>query len=318
LSKNGNIAAAIACARQNDIVVLFGLQGSSALIAGSAATILRRPIIAVTQSLPVEYERRRALWIRAAKMPLLKACTWHIYQSPVSRDVLIDVYGLNPIRMSYAPFEAGASIFDQLLKLPNPTFPQEFELLKSRGFSVNGLFVGNLHRFKGVDDFLYALSRTSNVGAVFIGPADPPSRKTELMETANSLGISQRVVFSEPKFGPDLAAMYRAADFVTLPTHKDCFPKVLVEGALAGKPLLTTDASGAVGAVVIDGSNGFVIKPGDIDALTGSINKLKSADLRIRFGEFGRNLVTQFCNPQVEVSGYIEAIESVANQMNNS
>ena len=58
-ASNVNWGAAAACARESDVVVLFGLQGGTALVAALLATLRGRPIVYANQRLPVAWEVRR-------------------------------------------------------------------------------------------------------------------------------------------------------------------------------------------------------------------------------------------------------------------
>jgi glycosyltransferase involved in cell wall biosynthesis len=112
-----------------------------------------------------------------------------------------------------------------------------------------------------------------------------------------------------PHFLNDLARAYLTADALLLPTQKDTWGKVLVEGALAGIPLVTTTACGAAGALVQDGETGLLIPPNDAKALSQAMEKLLDASLGKRLGAGAREIVLSFCNPLEEASGYVGAVE---------
>ena len=317
LMSNVNWQAAWNCVLESDIVVLFGLQGGTALVAAFLALIMHRKIISVNQTLPVAWEVKRKWWIRRLKGWLLNRCEFHVYQTPASKEVLMQVYHVKNERLFYAPFEAGASWF----KLHLDKSCNRRDTVR-HGLGINKdttlfLFVGNLVPFKGISDLIEALSilpKDKNFFCIFVGPEEP-SHKTGgtikyFTELAMRHGVQERVRFLGPLGPADLAEIYWAADAVLLPTHKDCFPKVLVEGALAGKPLVTTDACGAIGTMVIDGVNGFVVKAGDVQGLSKTIRQLLDKDLRKKMGECSLELVNNFCNEKVETQGYVSAIKA--------
>ena len=86
------------------------------------------------------------------------------------------------------------------------------------------------------------------------------------------------------------------------------FPKVLVEAALARKPLITTSACGSAGLIVQDGVNGFVIAPGNVAELAEAMTKLFDAGLRAGMGARSKEIVDRVCRMDLEVRGYLEAI----------
>jgi glycosyltransferase involved in cell wall biosynthesis len=81
-----------------------------------------------------------------------------------------------------------------------------------------------------------------------------------------------------------------------LPTfYREGIPRVLLEAASMGLPIVTTDTPGC-NQVVEDGVNGFLIPTRDADALAQAITRL-AADpgLRKRFGiESRRRAVSRF------------------------
>jgi glycosyltransferase involved in cell wall biosynthesis len=179
------------------------------------------------------------------------------------------------------------------------------------------LYAGNLHSFKGVADIVSAaalLPEDASFLCVFAGPEEPASREgatiEHFMRLARSSGVEHRVRFLGPVAPEKLAEIYCAADAVLLPTHKDCFPKVLVEAGLAGKPLVTTSACGSAGMIVQDGVNGFVIEPGDIGQLAQVMTKLFDPELRATMGARSIEIVNQYCRMDLEVQGYLQALRA--------
>ena len=301
------------CARESDIIILKGLLGLGAIWCAFCARFLGRVVISTNQTLPVNWERKRRWWVRLSKRFLLRMCRFHIYQSPASFQVLTEVYGCAPERLISAPYEGGASLFRKLLrdleKTPNTRSDLGFDS------SVVFLFAGNLHSFKGVADIVKAaalLPRDQSFQCVFVGPEEPASKEggtiEYFMRLARSSGVDERVRFLGPVPPRKLAEIYRAVDAVLLPTHKDCFPKVLVEAGLAGKPLVTTSACGSAGLIVQDGLNGFVIEPGDVAQLAAAMTKLFDPALRAGMGARSKGIVERYCRMDLEVQGYLQAV----------
>ncbi len=310
----------LACARESDVVILKGLLGLGAVWCALCARLLGRLVVSTNQTLPVEWERKRRWWVRWSKRWLLRMCQYHIYQSPASFQVLTEVYGRAPARLISAPYEGGASLFKRLLSEAKAQPLQRHEL----GFDSSTIFLyaGNLHSFKGIADIVRAaalLPQDESFQCVFAGPEEPASKDgatiEHFLQLAHSLGVEHRVRFLGPVAPQQLAAIYLAVDAVLLPTHKDCFPKVLVEAGLAGKPLLTTSACGSAGLIVQDGVNGFVIEPGNIAQLAQAMTKLCDPALRAAFGAHSQRIVEQHCRIDLEVQGYLQAVARCATQV---
>ncbi len=309
----------LACARESDIVILKGLLGLGAIWCAFCARLLGRVVISTNQTLPVEWERKRRWWVRLSKRLLLDMCSFHIYQSPASFQVLTEVYGFAAERLISAPFEAGASLFRRLLLSAGTGKNTRHDL----GFDSSTVFLyaGNLHTFKGVADIVKAaalLPVDQPFLCVFAGPEEPASKDgatiEHFMRLAQSTGVENRMRFLGPVAPEKLAEIYCAVDAILLPTHKDCFPKVLVEAALAGKPLVTTSACGSAGLIVEDGVNGFVVEPGNISQLALAMTKLCDPALRAEMGPRSKEIVDRCCRVDLEVQGYLQAVARGAAQ----
>jgi glycosyltransferase involved in cell wall biosynthesis len=303
----------LACARESDVVVLKGLLGLGAIWCALCARLLGRVVISTNQALPVKWERKRRWWIRLSKRLLLRMCHYHIYQSPASFEVLTEVYGYAPERLISAPFEGGASLFRKLLN----EVGTDRDARNRLGFdsSVIFLYAGNLVSFKGVADIVRAaelLPEDASFLCVFVGPEEPANKEGGTIENfmglARSIGVEHRVRFLAPVAPEKLAELYSAADAVLLPSHRETFGKVLVEGGLASKPLVTTSACGSAGLIVQNGVNGFVIEPGDISQLAEAMTKLLDPELRAQLGASSKEIVDRFCRMDLEVQGYLDAI----------
>ncbi len=309
----------LACARESDIVILKGLLGLGAIWCALCARLLGRVVISTNQTLPVKWERKRRWWVRMSKRLLLRMCRYHIYQSPASFQVLTEVYGCAPNQLVSGPYEGGASLFRKLLL----GVESHLDARRSFGFDASTVFLyaGNLHPFKGVADIVKAaalIPSNESFLCVFIGPGEPANKDgatiEHFMRMAQSCGVEHRVRFSGPVSPESLAEIYCSVDAVLLPTHKDCFPKVLVEAGLAGKPLVTTSACGSAELIVQDGVNGFVIEPGDVYQLAHAMTKLFDPALRATMGTRSREIVDRICRMDLEVHGYLQAVALSAAQ----
>jgi len=151
------------------------------------------------------------------------------------------------------------------------------------------LYVGQVGRRKGVLDLLEAVARLRREGLAVeltvVGPEKLSGELEEARARAAALGLDSKARFTGALTGEALYAHYRDHDLLALPSYNEGIPAVLYEAGAFGLPVVTTPV-GAIESLVRDGANGFLVKPGDVDALTDRLRRLATDhDLRARLGD---------------------------------
>jgi glycosyltransferase involved in cell wall biosynthesis len=125
------------------------------------------------------------------------------------------------------------------------------------------VFAGAASRVKGLDLLLAAFARVraAEPGArlVVIGP---PGDASSLLGPPAPAGVS--VLGPLPQ--AELAARFRAADWLVLPSRNESFGMVVPEALAAGLPVVVSDRVGA-SELVEEGRNGWTVPAGDAGAL---------------------------------------------------
>jgi UDP-glucose:(heptosyl)LPS alpha-1,3-glucosyltransferase len=91
----------------------------------------------------------------------------------------------------------------------------------------------------------------------------------------------------------DIAALFAAADVLTLPTWYDPFSNACLEGLAAGLPIITTTANG-FSEILTPGIHGEVVPPGDALALAEAIESWRDAHRRAEARPACLNLAEAF------------------------
>jgi D-inositol-3-phosphate glycosyltransferase len=154
--------------------------------------------------------------------------------------------------------------------------------LPERGYLV--AFVGRIQPLKGPDVLISALAelrrRDPAMDATVVicgGPSGSGlDRPTALIELADSLGVADGVRFLPPQTGDELAALYRAADLVAVPSHNESFGLVALEAQACGTPVVAAAVGGLVTAVR-DGVSGVLVDGHDPQDWARVLDKLLAA-----------------------------------------
>ena len=136
-----------------------------------------------------------------------------------------------------------------------------------------GVF-GRLSPWKGQQVLLEALSAIPDAHAVLVGDAlfGEVQVAEDLRRRAAQHDLAHRVHFLG--FRSDIPALMKSMDIVVhTSTSAEPFGLVLVEGMLAGKPVIATRAGGAL-EIIEDGKSGLLTSPGSVDELRQAIEFL--------------------------------------------
>ena len=140
------------------------------------------------------------------------------------------------------------------------------------------LFVGRLHKLKGLDLIYECAKQTPDLLYVFIGRKDGEN----IIDNENCMFIGE-------KTRKDVPMWMNAADVLVLPSYTEGLPNVVVESLSCGTPAIVSDVGGCP-EVVKDGETGFVVPVGDAGMLMKRIEYLVNDDNLIqRMGRSGRD-----------------------------
>ncbi|MDH3744185.1 MAG: glycosyltransferase family 4 protein [Acidobacteriota bacterium] len=154
-------------------------------------------------------------------------------------------------------------------------------------------FVGRLVRDKGISDLVTAWQTLRRefprAHLLLVGP---PEERDALTLSVNE------VLDSDPRVHrtglvPDVAPYYAAMELLVLPSYREGLPNAPLEAAALQTPVVTTNVTGCVDAVV-DGVTGTLVPPRDPVALAAAIRiYLESPELRGNHGLAGRRFVIE-------------------------
>jgi glycosyltransferase involved in cell wall biosynthesis len=103
------------------------------------------------------------------------------------------------------------------------------------------VFVGRIHRIKGLDLLLDAIAKPTDVKPwLLVAGPDEDGSQPGLEAQAISLGIQDRVIFAGIQNGEDKDAIYACADMFALTSHTEGLPNAILEACSHGLPCLVT------------------------------------------------------------------------------
>lgn len=156
------------------------------------------------------------------------------------------------------------------------------------------LYAGRMKRDKGVHDLLVSFGmvrlKHPSLHLLLVGPDEEGLVGDPLPSGVHRVGYTRKV-----------ESYMAAADIMCLPSYREGFGTVLIEGAAAGLPAVASRIYGIEDAV-IDGQTGLLHPPGDTEAIAATIERLlNNPELRMQLAVGARQRTTaQFAAEQVE------------------
>lgn len=151
--------------------------------------------------------------------------------------------------------------------------------------SINLLYVGRLHKLKGVEIAIHAVrqikSKKIKLYIVGSGPLESVIAKIN----------SDKISFEGVKFGEDLNRYYKISHIFLFPSSwPEGLPYVLLEAASYGLAIISTKV-GAANEIINDGVNGLFVKENSSKDLKNKIEiLLKDKDLLKKMGNESKNI----------------------------
>lgn len=176
------------------------------------------------------------------------------------------------------------------------------------------LMATRLLRDKGVVEFVtaarelaphYPLATFRIVG--FLGIDNPSAISAEEVASWEAEGI---VEYAGPT--DRIEDEFAKADCVVLPSYREGLPRVLLEAAASGLPVITTDATGCRD-VVEDGATGLLCAPRDAASLAAAMGRMirMSPAERQAMGEAGRRKVEREFDERLVIGRYLDLLSAI-------
>ncbi len=244
--------------------------------------------------------------------------TWLIYRFSDAIVVYgehVKAYLVNLGITSKKIFIGWNTVDNSLFNKPVPN--SELQQIKNRlGLSNEkiALTTGRLEEVKGLLFLLQAMKVVQEkqpVALIIIGRG---ALKNDLVKLAVDLGL-EKCIFLDYIENTELYKYYALADVfvlssITTPMFKEPWGLVINEAMNQGCPVVATDAVGAaVGGLVDDGVNGFVVPERNSEKLAEAILKIfQNPQLAESMGKSGREKIEKW-DYEHQAQGFVDAIQ---------
>jgi glycosyltransferase involved in cell wall biosynthesis len=132
----------------------------------------------------------------------------------------------------------------------------------------------------------------------------------QIRDQIAQLGVGDRIHLENHR--TDAATVLRDCDVLVLPSLSDARPRCILEAMFLGRPVIAT-AVGGIPTMVEDGQTGYLVPPGDPEALTRALRRLAdSPELRERLARAGRARAEAEFQPERSARRYVALYQQLA------
>lgn len=221
--------------------------------------------------------------------------------------------GISPIKGSIVFNPVNEKVFVDDKKSAN--IRAMFGLSKNDCLITN---VGRVVKWKGQDYFLHAIAEVikiePNIKALIVGSTESTRQSHDyqkrLHKLVDELHISDHVVFTG--FRADIPEIMAASDIlVHSASEPEPFGRVIVEGMLAARPVIATDAGG-VPEIIQDNVTGLLVPPRDVKSIANNIKFL------IRYPDLSKKIGKQAYRTAKErfsVNQHVTKVQAIYNKI---
>lgn len=286
--------------------VLYANSQKAFILCAFVARATGRPLIWHLRDI-LTVEHFSSLLAKAAVRLANRYASRVIANSRATREAFVQLGG-NPscVRVVYNGISADAfnSVTEGAAEALRETIAPEAEFLV-------GVF-GRVSSWKGQHILVEALRSLPGVHALIVGDAlfGETEYARRLEEMAQAPEVRGRIHFLG--FRKDIPALMKAVDVVVhTSTAPEPFGRVLVEGMLAARPVIGTDAGGAA-EIIQHEKTGLLVPPSDVKALAEWIAALqRDPELAGRLAVAGRQSAEASFSLEAMLAGVEDVVQSV-------
>jgi glycosyltransferase involved in cell wall biosynthesis len=152
--------------------------------------------------------------------------------------------------------------------IPNPLNLMKYLVCEKKNYIVT---LGRLSKEKGHIYLIQAFAKINKSDWTLHIIGDGPMRP-ELEDLVKKLKIEDKVIFHGHL--KDFSLIFSESKIFVLPSLSEGFPNALIEAMSVPLACISSDCIAGPGDIISNNENGMLVKPANVEALAGALNKL--------------------------------------------
>jgi glycosyltransferase involved in cell wall biosynthesis len=199
-----------------------------------------------------------------------------IFVSDEIKKHYIKTYKIEEASTSLLPIIHKESTYNELIGKSTVIMPEYINKLSLKEKKI-ALFVGRLIKEKAVEDAIRSFERVKYNNCSVLVIVGVGAEELALKKLVQELGLQERILFVGYYEKEGLAAWYKLASVLILPSRHEAFGVVVNEALLCNTPVIVSDNVGAK-SLIVEGTNGSIVPYGDIQEFSNKIQLWFSYD----------------------------------------
>ncbi len=172
------------------------------------------------------------------------------------------------------------------------------------------LYVGRIDRVKGLLDIIEVAEKLQNQNFTFriVGDAST-TKERRIVKYHLKKSDARNISLEKGVDNKQVAELLSKAHIFIYPSYEEWFGISVLEAIACGLPCIVS-GEGGLPEMVVNGKNGFVIKPGDVEGIKRALLLLKDSKLREKFGENSRRISERYSSEKLSTT-YLRIYEKI-------
>jgi len=189
----------------------------------------------------------------------------------------------------------------QVTVVNNPVIMPENVVANKVQAPIDILYLNHVTEKKGIFDILalFKKNKTSFKGIFKLTVAGTGSELERFKKEITENGLEELIEYKGWVSGQQKDDLVKACNLFILTSYYEGLPMSILESMAFGKPVISTNVGG-IPQIVKPGANGWLVKPGDVEALETIFSEIK-ADTTVleRYGNKSLDIVKDFSAAKV-------------------
>lgn len=279
--------------KSHDVLILGGYEKPTYIILSILCKVLRKPFILLFDGISTNrLEQREHPLKKLIKKNVVNSARFILGNGTVSRRYFSEIFSYPKERIYNQYLTIDTTRIESLYK-----DREKYRKLYREKWGIGSnnrvlIYSGRLIDIKNVEIVIEAIGKLKKENLVFLIIGGGPLEKY-LRKRAEELNVNIIITGFLPH-QDEVFKHYFAGDAVILPSINEAWGLVINEALVAGMPIIVSEICGCAYDLVINGQNGYIVNPFDVNEISENIEQIMFIDDRAAYSRKSREVALEW------------------------